>query len=81
MLVPGTDTGVPASSAAMRATLRFSSPAPLALPSITSSTAAGSSAGLRRRISVSTKAARSSGRVPDRPPRKRPKGVRTASYT
>src|SRR4029453_2084122 len=36
-VVPGIETGRPASKVAMRATLRFSSPAPLALPNTTSS--------------------------------------------
>ena len=41
-VMPGTVSGKPASSQAIRATLRFSSPAPLALPRMTSSTSAGS---------------------------------------
>ena len=44
-VTPGTDTGRPASSAAMRATLRLSSPAPFASPSITSSMRARSRPG------------------------------------
>ena len=44
MVVPGTLAGRPASRAAMRATLRLSSPAWLAQPRITSSTASASSA-------------------------------------
>jgi hypothetical protein len=42
MLWPGTSTGYPASRAAIRATLRLSSPAPLAQPRMTSSSRAGS---------------------------------------
>ena len=42
---PGTVTGSPASSDAMRATLRLSSPAWLAQPSTTSAIAAGSTPG------------------------------------
>ena len=60
--MPGTVTGRPASSEAMRATLRLSSPAPLALPSTTSSTSAGSRS-VRSSAARRTPAARSSGRV------------------
>ncbi len=67
-VTPGTDVGSPASSAAIRATSRFSSPAPFALPKITSSIAAGSRPGERATISRTTCAARSSGRTPARPP-------------
>ena len=59
---PPTVTGRPASNTAMRATLRLSSPAPLAQPRITSSTRAGSSA-LRSTSVLITRAARSSGRT------------------
>ena len=59
---------------------RLSSPAPLALPKITSSTAAPSSRGLRSSRAVITYEARSSGRTPARAPLNRPNGVRTASY-
>jgi len=65
-VTPGTLGGRPASRAAIRATLRLSSPAPLASPRITSSTRSGSaSAGWRRRqASVMGSAARSSVRMP-----------------
>ena len=63
-VAPGIDVGSPASSTAIRATLRFSSPAPFALPKITSSIAAGSSCGERSTSVRTTCAARSSGRVP-----------------
>ena len=61
IVVPGVEVGSPASSAAMRATLRFSSPAPFALPNMTSSTV---SSELRLTISLTTWAPRSSGRTP-----------------
>ena len=63
-VTPGTLTGSPASSAAIRPTLRFSSPAPLALPRITSSISAGSTSGWRASSSVIGAAARSSVRTP-----------------
>ena len=47
IVVPGTFSGSPDNSAAMRATLRLSSPAWLAQPRITSSTALQSTPGLR----------------------------------
>ena len=59
---PATSTGSPASSAAMRATLRLSSPAPLAQPKTTSSIAAGSTP-VRSTMAPMTIAARSSGRT------------------
>ena len=62
----------------MRATLRFSSPAPLALPSTTSSIAAGSRP-VRSTTAFNVAAARSSGLVLARAPPKRPNGDRTAS--
>ena len=66
-VIPGTVSGKPASSQAMRATLRFSSPAPFALPRITSSTSAGS---IPASVTTcfTTRAARSSGRTEDRAP-------------
>ena len=76
---PGTETGSPASSTAIRPTLRFSSPAPLALPSTTSATAAGSSPGERSSSVRTANAARSSGRDCASAPPRRPNGVRTAS--
>lgn len=77
-VVPGTLTGSPASSAAMRPTLRLSSPAPLALPHTTSSIAAGSRPGTLASVEVIAAAARSSGRTPASAPLKRPNGVRVA---
>ena len=68
MVVPGTSTGNPASSAAMRATLRLSSPAWLAQPKMTSSTAPQSTPGLRAISSATGKAARSSARSGDKLP-------------
>ena len=79
-VVAGTDVGRPASSSAIRPTLRLSSPAPLALPHTTSPILAGSSPGARSRTPRSATAARSSGRTCARAPPKRPKGVRAAAY-
>ena len=81
VVTPGTDTGSPASSADIRATLRLSSPAWLAAPSTTSSTRAGSSPGFRSSSARITTAPRSSGRTPARAPPSRPTGVLTASTT
>ncbi|MCY1242640.1 hypothetical protein D9M72_556140 [compost metagenome] len=80
-VVPGIETGSPASRVPIRATFRFSSPAPLALPNTTSSIRSTSSFGARFTISPITCAARSSGRTPAKPEPNFPKGVRTASYT
>ena len=63
IVVPGVVVGSPASSAAIRATLRLSSPAPLALPNITSSIRSGSRSE-RSTICLTTCAPRSSGRTP-----------------
>lgn len=63
----------------MRATLRLSSPAPLASPITMSSIAWGSSEGMEWRSSPNVRARRSSGRIPDRPPRFLPKTVRLAA--
>ena len=52
-VLPGTLVGRPASSAAIRATFLFSSPAPLALPKVTSSMLSGSRPG-ERSISART---------------------------
>src|SRR5690606_18579703 len=79
VVAPGTDVGSPASRAAMRATLRFSSPAPLPLPRCTSSIVAGSRPGWRSTSEAITPAARSSGRTPASAPPIFPIGVRTAS--
>ena len=66
-VTPATDSGRPASSAAMRATLRLSSPAWLAQPKWTSSiSAAGTPA--RSTAAAIASAARSSGRTPERTP-------------
>jgi hypothetical protein len=59
---PGTENGNPASSTAIRATLRLSSPAWFAAPSTTSSIAS-SRAPARSTASRTTSAARSSGRT------------------
>lgn len=59
---PGTESGRPARRAAMRATLRLSSPAWLAAPSTTSSTRSGAIPA-RATASRTTRAARSSGRT------------------
>src|SRR5699024_12200494 len=74
-VMAGTDSSPPASSQAMRATLRFSSPAPLALPSSTSSTAAESRP-LSSKTALMAVAARSSGRTELKAPLCRPTGVR-----
>src|SRR4051794_6048961 len=76
-VTPAADSGNPASSAAIRATLRLSSPAWLAAPNQTSSI---SSAGTPARATASaiTSAARSSGRSSASAPPYRPTGVRTA---
>ena len=78
-VAPVTVVGSPASSAAIRATLRLSSPAALAAPRMTSSIAAGSGSPARASSARRACVARSSGRTPARAPPKRPKGVRTAS--
>jgi len=78
-VVPGIETGSPASRVPIRAMLRFSSPAPLALPKTTSSIRSTSSFGARFTASPITWAARSSGRTPASPPPNFPNGVRTAS--
>src|SRR5260370_21049972 len=75
---PGTSTGKPASSKAMRATLRLSSPAPLAHPRMTSSTSAGLTCA-RSQASLSTIAARSSGRTSFNCPPYLPIGVRAVA--
>ena len=66
-VIPGTVSGYPLSSHAIRATLRFSSPAPLALPRITSSTSAGSMPASSTTERMHS-AAMSSGRTEDRAP-------------
>src|SRR6267142_2830155 len=74
---PGTSTGKPASSAAIRATLRLSSPAWFVQPRITSSRRAGSKE-TRSTAPRTAMAARSSARTSARAPPARPTGVRTA---
>ena len=64
---PGIDSGSPASSVAIRATLRLSSPAWLAAPKMTSSMSSTPTP-LRSTTLRTTSAARSSGRLPDRAP-------------
>ena len=76
---PGTVTGSPASSNAIRATFRLSSPAWFALPRMTSPIRAASSVGWRRSNSVITCAARSSARTSLSPPPMFPTAVRTPS--
>src|SRR5579871_6809625 len=78
---PGTDSGRPASSSAMRATLRLSSPAWLAQPKNTSSTETQSSLGCLAISALIGAAARSSARTLASAPPKRPIGVLTASQT
>ncbi len=68
MVAPGTSIGRPASNAAMRATLRLSSPAWLAQPYSTSPTACQSTLGLRAIKALIGSAARSSVRTDDRAP-------------
>ena len=63
-VAPGTRSGSPASSSAIRATLRLSSPAWFAQPRITSSSAPQSTDGLRACRARSGSAARSSVRTP-----------------
>src|SRR6266545_6032851 len=75
---PGTSTGRPASSSAMRATFRLSSPAWLAQPSTTSSTSSGRTPA-RPTACLMTSAARSSGRTSFSWPPKRPIGVRAVA--
>ena len=74
----GTSYGRPASSAAMRATLRLSSPAWLVAPKTTWSTRAPAPR-FASRIAPITCAARSSGRTSASAPLNLPIGVRTAS--
>ncbi len=76
---PGTETGSPASSDAIRATFRLSSPAWLVQPNTTSSMPAGSMFS-RSTSSRRTVAARSSGRTVASPPPCAPTGVRTPAY-
>ena len=76
IVAPGTAAGRPASSDDMRATLRLSSPAWLAQPKITSSTASQSMPAFRAIRAFSGMAPRSSARTEESEPPKRPMGVR-----
>ena len=67
IVTPGVSTGRPASSAAMRATLRLSSPAPLVHPK-TSSSIWSFGSPVRATAASTTRAARSSGRTVDSAP-------------
>ncbi|GAB3893996.1 hypothetical protein GCM10027612_44450 [Microbispora bryophytorum subsp. camponoti] len=78
-VVAGTVTGSPASSPAIRPTLRLSSPAPLALPHTTSPISAGSSPGSLASTPRNAVAARSSGRTSASAPLNLPNGVRAAA--
>src|SRR5579863_7506870 len=79
MVSPGTDTGSPDSSDAIRATLRLSSPDWFAHPMMTSVTREGSRPGCRASSRWMTSAAMSSGRTSLRLPPNEPIGVRTPS--
>src|SRR4051794_11082717 len=79
-VVAGTETGRPASSTAIRPTLRLSSPAWLGQPQTTSPMASWSSPGALARTAFSAIAARSSGRTSASAPPNRPNGVRAAAY-
>ena len=68
IVAPGTSTGNPASSAAIRATLRLSSPAWFAQPSTTSPSSDQSTRGLRAISALIGSAARSSVRTPANAP-------------
>src|SRR5699024_5715750 len=79
IVVPAASIGSPANKEDMRATLRLSSPAWLALPSTTSSMLLGDTSGLRSISPLSTIAPRSSGRTSFNTPLYLPTGVRSAS--
>src|SRR6476469_6998824 len=76
---PGTDTGSPASSTAIRATFRLSSPAWFAQPRITSVIRSGSSEGWRATSAAMTCAAMSSARTSLSCPPMLPTAVRMPS--
>src|SRR6267154_3050206 len=78
-VIPPTVVGKPERRAAIRATLRLSSPAWLAAPKITSSIWLGSTVGLRSNNFLITNAARSSGRTKASEPPYLPMGVRRMS--
>jgi hypothetical protein len=77
-VTPGTLSGQPAASTALRAMSKVCSPNWLTQPQITSSTAAGSMPE-RSASARSTCADRSTGCTPDRAPFRLPTGVRTAA--
>ena len=77
MVTPGTLSGRPADSQALRAMSMACGPTCETQPMMTSSTADGS-APVRVISSLSTCAAMSTGCTPDRPPLRLPTGVRTA---
>ncbi len=77
-VVPGTDSGNPAASAALRAMFMACSPTVMVQPMTTSSTREGSRS-LRASRAASGWAARSVACHPERRPPRRPTGVRTAS--
>src|SRR5438105_4527182 len=78
IVVPGTVSGKPAASAALRPTLRLCSPTWLTQPAMTSSTTPGSIPARSTRA-PSVCASRSTGCQSFRQPLRRPTGVRTAS--
>src|SRR5689334_14199076 len=77
-VTPGTDSGQPAVSTAVRAMSRACSPACMTQPQMTSSTISGSIPARSARP-LSTWADSSAGCTPDRPPLRFPIGERTAS--
>ena len=77
-VVPGTESGNPAASAALRAMFMACSPTVMVQPMTTSSTSPGSRS-LRSTRANSGWAARSTACHPDNRPPRRPTGVRTAS--
>src|SRR3954469_24359525 len=78
IVVPGTDSGQPAASAASRPTLPACSPTWLTQPQKTSSTTPGSRPA-RCTSASRTCADRSTGWTPESPPPRLPTGVRTAA--
>src|SRR5918998_953486 len=78
IVVPGTDSGQPAASTALRPMLKVCSPTWLTQPQKTSSTTAGSRPD-RSASASSTGAERSTAWIPESPPPRLPTGVRTAA--
>ena len=78
MVTPGTDSGQPAASTALRAMSKVCSPTWPTQPQITSSTSSGSTPARSARA-LSTCADRSTGCTPDSAPFRFPTGVRTAA--